>query len=196
MDERFDKIDERFDKMDVRMDKMDVRLDNLEDSVGDMQDSMATLKGKSYENEVVSKINSVLGRFARRGRDARNEICNSLDNMEDAGTLSTQEYGEVVSADLLWQGVLHKSKEPFYVVGEISWLAELHDVERASQRAQIVQRAGLHAVPLVAGEKWTYEAIEAAKKSGVVRVRQLAVEKDSWLPGLESVKNGSDLEKP
>lgn len=162
---------------------------------GQMNLTINTFRYLLYQGEVVGKINSILGRFARRGRDARNEICNSLDNLEDTGTLSTQEYGEVVSADLLWQGVLHKSKEPFYVVGEISWLAELHDVERASQRAQIVQRTGLHAVPLVAGEKWTYEAIEGAKECGVIRVRQLAVEKDSWLPSLESVKHGSDLER-
>ncbi|MEM7538653.1 MAG: hypothetical protein AAF639_41180 [Chloroflexota bacterium] len=165
-------------KTDVAELKTDVA--ELKLGMGDLQSSVAKLKGDNYENQVLNKMDSIFGFVLRRGRKARNEISDHLDEAEESGVISEHESEQVHSSDILWQGISKKTKQPLFLVGETSWLAELHDVERAVKRTQIAQRAGLQAVSMVAGQKWTQEAIEAAQAHNVVRVREFSIDKGSW----------------
>ena len=143
---------------------------NLDETVSDLQDSFDTLNRYAYENLVLTKINSILGPDFRRGRDARDEINDHLDDAEEAGAISVTQNDDVNIAYLLWQGITKQSRKTIYIIGEAPCFTEFHDVQRAIQRAQTVQRAGLRALSLVAGRKWTREAIEVADKYGIVRV--------------------------
>ncbi|MEM7538474.1 MAG: hypothetical protein AAF639_40275 [Chloroflexota bacterium] len=178
-------------KEDVKVLKEDVKvlkedMHEVKQSIGDLQVSVAQLKGNNYENEIINKVNSIFGRVLRRGRDGRNELSDHLDRAEEMGIITEKEGGDVLDADLLWQGIVKKSRQPIFLIGEASWLAEIHDVERAVARTRIVQKAGLDAVSIVAGQKWSQEALDIANQHNIVRIRNYTVDQVSWLASLPS----------
>ncbi len=180
LDNRIDKLDNRVDKLDNRIDKLDNRVDKLDNRVDKLQVDVAMLKGDSYERKFRDDGTSIFGRFVRRGRDAKSDIADLLYEAEENNQISEAELEQVLVTDLLWQGKLRRSQTEVVLVLEASWTAEVSDVERAINRAEILQKIGLIAVPTVSGREWSAEALDLAKEEGVVQVIDLRVEPDSW----------------
>ncbi|MEM7533342.1 MAG: hypothetical protein AAF639_14260 [Chloroflexota bacterium] len=125
-------------------------------------------------------MNAIIGSFVRQGHNVVHKMIEPLHDLEESGTITEDELVNLLAADLLWQGIIKKTRQTVTLVGEFSWLAEAHDVQRAADRAEILQRIGVESVPVVAGQKWTQEAIELAKQLEVARITKFSVNKESW----------------
>jgi hypothetical protein len=84
--------------------------------------------------------------------------------------LSEDEVEEVLRLDVLARGRarrLPQSPEVWFAV-EVSSVVDRGDVERARRRADLLRKAGLQAIPAVAGEQLTEGALAAAAEAPVV----------------------------
>jgi hypothetical protein len=94
-----------------------------------------------------------------------------------------EEYQSVLDADLLWSGKLWDTGEEVVLIVEASWTVHASDVERAVQRAAVLRRAGLKALPVTAGEEWPGQVEALALREGVVITRDGRVDDTSWQAG-------------
>ena len=138
------------------------------------------LKGKSHERTYLDKADAIFGPHLRRGCKVTSSVSEQLHDAIDAGTILKQEQRNVLAADLLWGGRLHKTGEEVVLVIEASWLAEETDVDRAVERANILRKIGLNALPVVAAREWAAGIPEMARERKVVMVTDGYVDEDSW----------------
>ena len=176
-DERFKRIDERFDGMDKRFDRMEVRQNYMERDLAD-------LKGYNYESNFKSKADAIFGLLLRRGHDVRQEILSQLESAGDAGQITESDYEQVLVADLLWNGRSKATSDNLFLVIEISWFAEQSDIDRAINRAAVLRKLGLQAIPVVAAKVWSEPLVAEALTHHTVIVDEFKVNKDSWQAAL------------
>ena len=82
------------------------------------------------------------------------------------GRIGTSEYDEVGLADALFRGLTDDGAEVVAVI-EASKTIDLHDIDRADNRARILRRAGYRAMGIVAGESIRTEDRERAAARGL-----------------------------
>jgi hypothetical protein len=145
-----------------------------------IKDDLAWLKDNFYTRECRFRAKAIFGPFIRHGEDRTDDIAAQLHEAVDAGQITEQELDQVLSADMLWGGKLHKDGTEVTVVLEASWRAEIHDVERAAQRTQVLRRIGVTAVPMVAGVEWNDDALALAVTKSVVTATDRRVDRESW----------------
>jgi len=184
------------------MTRVDERLERLESDVGTLKRDVETLKrdmgivkGKVLEVDYRTKAASIFGIFLRNGRDASEFVSTKLDEAEAKGLVTPQESEFVMAADLLWMGNIRRGKfegETLVLVGESSWKIEAEDVERAVEKAKILRKVGIWAIPFVGGAEWASpELKEQALKQNVLCATDAKLEPsrsdpDEWERFLES----------
>lgn len=184
IDERFDGMDKRFDGMDARFDGMDARFERMEVRQNYMERDLADLKGYNYESNFKSKADAIFGLLLRRGHDVRQEILSQLESAGDAGQITESDYEQVLVADLLWNGRSKATSDNLFLVIEISWFAEQSDIDRAINRAAVLRKLGLQAIPVVAAKVWSEPLVAEALTHHTVIVDEFKVNKDSWQAAL------------
>ena len=184
IDARFDGIDKRFDGMDARFDGMDARFEHMEVRQNYMERDLADLKGYNYESNFKSKADAIFGLLLRRGHDVRQEILSQLESAGDAGQITESDYEQVLVADLLWNGRSKATSDNLFLVIEISWFAEQSDIDRAINRAAVLRKLGLQAIPVVAAKVWSEPLVAEALTHHTVIVDEFKVNKDSWQAAL------------
>ncbi|MCS7220135.1 MAG: hypothetical protein RML36_03475 [Anaerolineae bacterium] len=126
----------------------------IEDIVGD-------LKGRVLESTYRDHVGGYFGQWLRRVRAVVPEA------LEEAleQRLSDEEVLDVFRLDLLVNGRLRTVPEApeVWLAVEVSAVLDEGDVERARRRATLLQRAGYHALPVVAGERITQGAEASAR---------------------------------
>jgi len=130
----------------------------LKQDVGTLKQDVGTLKGKVLEVDYRTKAASIFGLFLRNGRDASEFVSSRLDEAVDKGIIAPQEADFVMAADLIWMGNVRRGKfegETVVFVGEVSWMIEPDDLNRAEEKAQVLRKAGVWAVPFVSGSVWS-----------------------------------------
>jgi len=165
-------------KQDVGVLKQDVGV--LKRDVGVLKRDSANLKGKAQEQTYHNKADAIFGRYLRNGRKAGSWVADHLYAALLDEKVSEAEVEQVLAADLLWIGEERQTKTQLVLVMEASWLAEANDVERALKRAAVLERIGLHALPVVGGEEWTQDATTLARTHHVVVTMNGYIDKDSW----------------
>lgn len=170
---------------DIKVLKDDVSV--LKSDVSVLKGDVATLKGKSYEVDYWLKAAGIFGAFIRSGRNRMDDIATQLYEAVDAGQVTEQELDQVLSADMLWGGKLHKDGTDITVVLEASWRAEAHDIERAAERAQVLRRIGVVAVPMVAGVEWNDDALALAVAESIVTATDRRIDRESWHRALSAL---------
>jgi hypothetical protein len=132
---------------------------------------MTDVKGVVLELQYHHRAHAYFGPLIRRTRVlSPEEIDTLLEAAVTQGLLSEAEADEIVLADLLLRGRRREDNAEVYVVVEISWKIDLHDVERSVRRATLLSRLGTPAIPVVAGK----EVIEeAANLASMLQVWQL-----------------------
>ena len=183
-DERFNRIDARFDGIDKRFDGMDARFERMEVRQNYMERDLADLKGYNYESNFKSKADAIFGLLLRRGHDVRQEILSQLESAGDAGQITESDYEQVLVADLLWNGRSKATSDNLFLVIEISWFAEQSDIDRAINRAAVLRKLGLQAIPVVAAKVWSEPLVAEALTHHTVIVDEFKVNKDSWQAAL------------
>jgi len=152
----------RFARIEAVLEQVVVQLQKLTDRTG-------KLEGRLLELTYQQKAGSYFGHLLRRPRALLPaEIEDQLE-----GRITQEEFRELLAVDLLVSGrPRHLAKAPqVWLVVEISATVDRHDVERARQRADLLRRAGLRAIPTVAGEDATMGALEEAKTHKVLMLQ-------------------------
>jgi len=149
-----------------------------------MRQDIGELKGFTREWFYHYRAASIFGRLLAAGQDATQEVAQQLRIAQQAGRVSAEEYQRVLDADLLWSGKLWDTGEEVILVLEASWKVHEGDVERAVQRAEVLRRIGLKALPVAAGKEWPEQVEELALQEGVVITRDGRVDDASWQAAL------------
>ncbi len=195
---RVGRLEVKVDRLEIKVDQLDTRLTRLEDRVergfaeatadrNGMKHTIGILKGKTYERECCDKAAGVFGRYLKRGHDLSIELSDLLQEAENNGLITENEYDQVYAADLLWGGKLKTTDDDLVLVVEASWLALDTDVERTVTRSNILRKAGLKALPVVAAVEWEEATANTALAQKVVLVRDRNIDKSSWLAALSSL---------
>jgi hypothetical protein len=144
------------------------RLDETVAKLGEAQTRMATalerltirtddVVGRTFELQFRDRLTAYLGRFLRRGKLVPNDRL--LDQIEPH--LSEREVDDVLRADVIASGLVNG--EQTHLVVEVSWTGDIDDIVRADERAKLLRRAGLPAIPLVACNAISPESTAFAK---------------------------------
>ena len=153
-----------------------------------MRRDIGVLKGSTKESFYRNRAAAIFGRLLTAGQDATQEAIRHLRAAEQANRVSAKEYQSVLNADLLWSGKLWDTGEEVILVLEASWKVHENDVERAVQRAEVLRRAGLKALPVTAGEEWPQQVEALALRERVVITQDGRVDDVSWQAALASLQ--------
>ncbi len=156
-------------KQDVAVLKKDVAL--LKEEVAILKIDVADLKGDNFERKVRERAPSYFGKLMRRCKViSHEELANILDDAVDNGVISESERDNAINIDVVVTGLLRQEREKKVVAAtEVSIKADRIDVERASERADIIGRAmNLPAIPIVIGKEYTKGAEARAKELNVI----------------------------
>jgi len=156
----------------ARTDANVARLDETVAKLGEAQTRMATalerltirtddVVGRTFELQFRDRLTAYLGRFLRRGKLVPNDRL--LDQIEPH--LSEREVDDVLRADVIASGLVNG--EQTHLVVEVSWTGDIDDIVRADERAKLLRRAGLPAIPLVACNAISPESTAFAKMHDV-----------------------------
>jgi len=171
--ERVDTLTARLDALIERVDALTARVDALAENQRQMQETMsrlvdkvAQLDGHMLESAYRDKAASYFGPLVRRSRVVPFDVVEeTLDSH-----LSESDLLDVLKLDLVVRGRPRRAPDApeVWLAIEVSAVVDIGDVQRAQQRAAYLRRAGLHAVPVVAGRDVTRGADEAARREAVV----------------------------
>ena len=146
------------------------------------------LLGLLKKRECRYRAAAIFGLLLAPGQDATQEVIRRLRAAQQANRVSAEEFQSVLDADLLWSGKLWDTGEEVILVLEVSWKVHENDVERAVQRAEVLRRAGLKALPVTAGEEWPQQVEALALRERVVVTRNGQVDDASWQAALASLQ--------
>ena len=153
----------------------------------EMRQDIGVLKGSTKESFYRDRAAAIFGRLLKAGQDATQEVVQRLRAAQQENRVSAEEYQSVLNADLLWSGKLWETGEEVILVLEASWKMHESDVERAVQRAEVLRRTGLKALPVTAGEEWPDEVEALALREQVIITRDGRVDDASWQAALASL---------
>ena len=112
------------------------------------------------------KAGAYFGPLVRRMRLVTPQV---LDDVVEPH-VTEQEFDDLLHLDMVVSG--HPRRVAFggdvWLAVEISSAIDPHDITRARRRASILRRAGIAAVPVVAGERLTAEAVQLAEDERVL----------------------------
>ncbi|HXF71983.1 MAG TPA: hypothetical protein VNO79_05155, partial [Actinomycetota bacterium] len=149
-------------------------LRQLAETVARLVHDVAVLKGRSLEVHYLLHADGLFGPIARGIRVLDGPAKEALLGPAiDAGRLSPEEAVDIRRSDVLAVG--RREGADVYLVAEVSWAIDQADVERARDRAALLERVGVRALPIVAGEVIHPDVDEVARASGVWRVLDGAV---------------------
>ncbi len=138
----------------------------VRDRVEKLEHSVADLKGDSEELKARKRIPSVLGRYFKKMRIYDSEQLYPL----IGETLILDEEGavELLDADLFVHAQTKSSQQEYWLVVEVSWGVGMSDVQRAYERAAILQKHGYPALGVAMGRAVTRDAEQLAQELGVL----------------------------
>ncbi|MFZ2359846.1 MAG: hypothetical protein WA040_10940 [Anaerolineae bacterium] len=163
------RTEERVEELAQAQKRTEVEIQKLTATQQMMLIDLGQLVGERLERQYRDRAPAYFGRILRRARalslqdlEAALEPYLTDDEMEDALLLDAVVSGRVVG----------RSDSPQVMLAlEVSSVVDRGDIERAVRRAALLRKAGMLAVPTVAGAKVTQGASEAAQSAGVLLVQ-------------------------
>jgi hypothetical protein len=171
---KVDKIDQDVGglKQDVAVLKEDVAA-VLKQDVAILKQDVAELKGEIFERRVRERAPAYFGRLIRRCRVISfEELADALDDAIDRGVISESQKQDVLNIDVVTKEILKTDSEKQVIIaGEVSIKVDRVDVERAHERAKILERAfGMPAISVVIGRESTEGAKTKADELDVILI--------------------------
>lgn len=151
------------------VDKIDNKVGKLDNKVGKLDNTVGGLKGRVLEITYRGRAAALFGTRLRRPKIM--ELYTLVDTLEEA--LTPDEFDDIFRIDLVVAGKLrHVPDSPELLLAmEISSVVDRNDVSRAVHRASLLRKAGLHSVPVIAGEKVTEGASQTVREQNVAFVQ-------------------------
>jgi hypothetical protein len=158
--ERVDALAEAQRRTELRLEMLVLSVDKLAQVQQVANTRLGSLDGRVWELTYRDKAGAYLGPLVRHMRLVTPQTLE--DTVEEHVT--PEEFDELLRLDMLVAG--RPRRVPFdgevWLAVEISSAIDPHDISRARQRAMILRRAGVPAIPVVAGERLTADAAELA----------------------------------
>ena len=150
------------------VEEMNKRLYRVEQDVAVLKADVATLKGDSLERKYRERPFVYFRRILRKPKLLTDgELDDLLSQAQADGALTEAEVEEISRLDAVVRGRRILDDRVVHLAVEISARIEGYDVERAVQRAQLLQKIpGIVAVPVVAGEQLTPDGSAALEQAG------------------------------
>ena len=143
----------------------------LTEDVRVLKIDVGDLKGDNLERRYREKAPAYFGRLVRRMRVlSAEELAGLLEDAVEQGQLTDAEKDEAILTDVVVRGRYQGSGSEVYLAIEVSWGVGVHDVERAVQRAAVLGKLGIPALPVVAGKAVTAQAEQLAHEQHVWQV--------------------------
>ena len=143
----------------------------LTEDVRVLKIDVGDLKGDNLERRYREKAPAYFGRLVRRMHVlSAEELAGLLEDAVEQGQLTDAEKDEAILTDVVVRGRYQGSGAEVYLVIEVSWGVGVHDVERAVQRAAVLGKLGIPALPVVAGKAVTAQAEQLAHEQHVWQV--------------------------
>ncbi len=164
-------------RTEARLEELTIALHHVEDQIRDlvavqkeMLGDLAELKGWALESRYREHAYGFFGRWLRKAQVVSMRDLARIEEAYEQGQLTEDEWEQLTALDLLIQGRVGKGEEARDVLLalEVSWVIDIHDVERAHQRAAILRRLGYPAIGGVGGKGSMRDAEERAEELGVV----------------------------
>jgi len=139
----------------------------LRQDVTVVKQDVAGLKGTDLERTYRERAAQYFQAILRRIRVVDHQhLADLLDDAVDAGRITPEEKDQVLQSDVAVVG--RRDGEQVYLLAEVSSVVDREDVERARNRASVLERAtGMPVVAAAAGRQATAGAREEARASGV-----------------------------
>jgi hypothetical protein len=162
MEERFDTLEKEVQEVKKKADAIERKLDK----------DVWPLKGMWLEMKVKDNILSFFSEYLLDARAIDQEKINKdLFLAMEKGTISKEERIDVLRLDLIIEGTLLNTGEPVLVAVEVSYTIDDFDVQRAINRAKILEKAmDKRVLPAVVGYKITKKAQNLIEKEGVLKI--------------------------
>jgi len=183
-EERLSRLEERFSRLEERVAELAEAQARTEKVLAELAQRMTTLveaqrrteadvadlKGMTLELRYRDRAPAYFAKILRRARLLSDpELMELLDSEKAREVLSEEEREDLLLADLILWGRRKSDGAEVYLVGEVSWVVDCGDVERARRRADLLGRLGVTAIPVVAGRTLTEEADQLAREKKVLR---------------------------
>ncbi|HXF57687.1 MAG TPA: hypothetical protein VNO34_09005 [Actinomycetota bacterium] len=168
-EERVAKVEEQLAALAEAQRRTEESLRQLAETVTRLAHDVERLKGMSLETHYLLHADGLFGALARGIRVLDGPAKEALLGPAiEAGKLTLDEAIDIRRADVLAVG--RRDGVDVYLVVEVSWAIDQGDIERARTRAALLERAGVRALPVVAGQVIHPAIDEVARASGVWRV--------------------------
>jgi len=177
---KFDELLKRVDKIekDVEILKQDVAV--LKQDVAVLKKDMAYLKGefgrfkgKDFERTVRERYYAYFGKLLRKSKLVQfEEVIPILDDAEDKGLITEEQRYSVLNLDLLVKGQVKSIHKTVILAVEVSYSLYEDDIQRATERAQILAHV-LHeeVIPTVVTVEVKEEVEKLAEEKGVFLIK-------------------------
>lgn len=163
---------ERITRLERAVAELTEAVRNLVRVVERLETRLGKVSGFYYEFHFRERAPSYFGRILRRTRGLLPQDIDRL--VEDH--LSREEMVEFYNTDVIVRGIWEEDGEPLYFATEVSETVDANDVARALRRADLLRKAGLRALPAVAGSSATQEAQLLAGREKVLLISDGASE--------------------
>jgi hypothetical protein len=163
------RVEERFDTLEKEVQEVKKKADAIERK---LDKDVWHLKGMWLEMKVKDNILSFFSEYLLDARAIDQEKINKdLFLAMEKGTISKEERIDVLRLDLIIEGTLLNTGEPVLVAVEVSYTIDDFDVQRAINRAKILEKVIYKRVlPAVVGYKITKKAQNLIEKEGVLKI--------------------------
>jgi outer membrane murein-binding lipoprotein Lpp len=130
-------------------------------------DRLGRLEGSDLERRYRERASGFFQQILTRVRLVdHQDLGLLLDDAVEAGTITPQEKGEILLADVIVRG--RRDQRDTYALAEVSVVVDAEDVRRAAARARLLERVvGAPVLAVVAGRQATQEAARDARSAGV-----------------------------
>jgi hypothetical protein len=168
----------RFQELAASQTSLNQRMDALRETVQTLGEHVATLlidvgdlKGSNLERRYRERPFVYFQRLIRQAHTLSGDELNAmLDRAVREGQLTDEDIDEIVWADAIVRGRRREDGQEVFLVVEASWGIGPYDVQRAHQRAALLAKTGVIALPVVAGTWMTPDGELAARGIKVWRV--------------------------
>jgi hypothetical protein len=158
---------ERVDSLAAQIASLAVTAQAVVDSNRDFAIWQASASGDLLEIRLERRITGQLGSVMRRAQVVTVDRLEPVLDALDEGRITTLEWDSLVRADLIVVGRSKALGREIAVAVEASVTIDLHDLERAAERARILRACGYDAVGLVAGNEIRPEDEMRARESNI-----------------------------
>ena len=165
--ERMDAFERRIEAVDSRGVVADARMNRIEGR-------LSTLEGGVLEGRFHADLHNWTRHLIRKPERVFGDDLESVAEASASGVLSDEDRDAVANLDSLVRGIDNETKAEVYLAIELSHTVNVDDVARASERAAILEKAGLRARAMVGGYRITDPAAVLSDELDVaVELRRL-----------------------